>query len=71
MSEELPRWDKANGKPLAGLTRRRAAEVALFVWQPEPVLTVPAQQKVKVPAHLRLTRTGRADSRGLHLLRLQ
>jgi GH24 family phage-related lysozyme (muramidase) len=71
VSEELPRWDKANGKPLAGLTRRRAAEVALFVGQPEPVLTVPAQQKVKVPAHLRLTRTGRADSRGLHLLRLQ
>ena len=31
VSEELPRWDKANGKPLAGLTRRRAAEVALFV----------------------------------------
>jgi GH24 family phage-related lysozyme (muramidase) len=31
--EELPRWDKADGKPLAGLTRRRAAEVALFVGQ--------------------------------------
>jgi GH24 family phage-related lysozyme (muramidase) len=31
VSEELPRWDKADGKPLAGLTRRRAAEVALFV----------------------------------------
>ena len=31
--EELPRWDKANGKPLAGLTRRRAAELALFVGQ--------------------------------------
>jgi lysozyme len=34
VSEELPRWDKANGKPLAGLTRRRAAEVALFVGRP-------------------------------------
>jgi GH24 family phage-related lysozyme (muramidase) len=33
ITEELPRWDKANGKPLAGLTRRRAAEVALFVGQ--------------------------------------
>jgi GH24 family phage-related lysozyme (muramidase) len=32
-SEELPRWDKANGKVLPGLTRRRAAEVALFVGQ--------------------------------------
>jgi GH24 family phage-related lysozyme (muramidase) len=57
VSEELPRWDKADGRPLAGLTRRRADEVALFVGQ--------------LPAHLRLTRTGRADSRGLHLLRLQ
>lgn len=28
--QELPKWDKADGKPLAGLTRRRAAEVALF-----------------------------------------
>jgi GH24 family phage-related lysozyme (muramidase) len=28
--QELPKWDKANGKPLPGLTRRRAAEVALF-----------------------------------------
>ena len=33
VAEELPRWDKANGKPLAGLTRRRAAEVSLFVGQ--------------------------------------
>jgi GH24 family phage-related lysozyme (muramidase) len=31
VSDELPKWDKANGKPLAGLTRRRAAELALFV----------------------------------------
>jgi hypothetical protein len=28
--QELPKWNKANGKPLEGLTRRRAAEVALF-----------------------------------------
>jgi hypothetical protein len=28
--QELPKWDKANGRPLAGLTRRRATEVALF-----------------------------------------
>jgi lysozyme len=33
VNQELPRWDKANNKPLAGLTRRRAAEVALFVGQ--------------------------------------
>jgi GH24 family phage-related lysozyme (muramidase) len=29
--QELPKWDKANGQPLAGLTRRRAAEVALLL----------------------------------------
>jgi GH24 family phage-related lysozyme (muramidase) len=31
VSEELPRWNKADGKVLEGLTRRRNAEVALFV----------------------------------------
>ncbi len=31
--EELPRWDKADGQVLAGLTRRRAAEVRLFLGQ--------------------------------------
>ena len=31
--QELPKWDKADGKALAGLTRRRAAEVALFMGQ--------------------------------------
>jgi len=30
-SEELPRWNKDGTMPLPGLTRRRAAEVALFV----------------------------------------
>lgn len=29
--EELPKWDKANGQPLVGLTRRREAEVRLFL----------------------------------------
>jgi len=28
--QELPKWNKAGGKPLEGLTRRRDAEVALF-----------------------------------------
>jgi hypothetical protein len=31
ITAELPRWNKANGNALSGLTRRRAAEVALFV----------------------------------------
>lgn len=30
-AEEFLRWDKVNGKPLAGLARRREAEKALFL----------------------------------------
>lgn len=30
MGLELPKWNKAGGSVLAGLTRRRAAEVVLF-----------------------------------------
>lgn len=41
ISQELPRWNKANGQVLDGLTRRRKAEVELFVGhqlqQPAPV----------------------------------
>lgn len=53
--EELPRWNKADGKVLEGLTRRRNAEVALFVGhqlqQPESPtygnpLTVPHYQQL-------------------------
>lgn len=52
VSEELPKWDKANGKPLAGLTRRRAAEVALFVGQE---LQQPAKISPASPFSTRLT----------------
>ena len=38
---EFPRWNKAGGKELAGLTRRRAAEKALFE-KPVSVLARPA-----------------------------
>jgi GH24 family phage-related lysozyme (muramidase) len=34
IAAELPRWNKAGDKELPGLTRRRAAEVALFVGRP-------------------------------------
>ena len=30
-AEEFERWDKCNGKPLAGLARRRHAEKSLFL----------------------------------------
>ena len=42
--QELPKWDKANGAALPGLTRRRAAEVALFTGTATPPL--PLQQGV-------------------------
>ncbi len=32
--EELPKWNKANGKVMDGLANRRAAEVALFTGKP-------------------------------------
>ena len=32
-ANQLLRWDKAGGKQVAGLTRRRAAELALFLGQ--------------------------------------
>ena len=42
--QELPKWDKANGAALPGLTHRRAAEVALFTGTATPPL--PLQQGV-------------------------
>ena len=63
IGEELPRWIDKGLPSEPGLTRRRAAEVALFVGQE-------IQQGMKVPNHLRLTRTGDVDRRGLELLRL-
>jgi lysozyme len=33
VAEQFLRWDKVNGKPLAGLTRRRKAEREMFLGQ--------------------------------------
>jgi GH24 family phage-related lysozyme (muramidase) len=54
--QELPKWDKANGKPLLGLTRRRAAEVALFTGI-KPTTTPPPQPKLtpNAPFSFRVT----------------
>ncbi|EAW35266.1 glycoside hydrolase family protein [Lyngbya sp. PCC 8106] len=51
-SLEFPRWNKAGGQPLLGLTRRRMAERALFLgkpWQPflEYELLQLTQPKIK------------------------
>jgi GH24 family phage-related lysozyme (muramidase) len=54
--QELPKWDKANGKPLLGLTRRRAAEVALFTGT-KPTIAPPPQPKLtpNAPLSFRVT----------------
>ena len=44
--QELPKWDKANGAALPGLTRRRAAEVALFTGTAPAAPHLPLQQGV-------------------------
>jgi GH24 family phage-related lysozyme (muramidase) len=43
VAAELPRWNKSGGTPLAGLTRRRKAEVELFVGRQlqQPVTSAP------------------------------
>jgi GH24 family phage-related lysozyme (muramidase) len=56
VSEELPRWNKADGKVLEGLTRRRNAEVALFVGKPlQQPLPMPAKVTPDSPFSTRLT----------------
>ena len=62
--EELPRWNKADGKTLEGLVNRRKDEVSLFVNH--------VARKEGVPApHLLLTRTHQRDARGLEKLKLE
>ena len=53
--EELPRWDKADGKALPGLTRRRAAEVALFLGKAAEQPRQPAKLSPGSPFSARVT----------------
>ena len=56
--QELPKWDKADGKMLPGLSRRRAAEVALFTgtsWvpqQPAPKFSPSAPFSTLITPHI-------------------
>jgi len=57
VAAELPRWNKADGKPLEGLARRRAAEVALFLGAAAPPakpvkLTPSAPFSFKITPHI-------------------
>lgn len=59
VSEELPRWNKANGKVLQGLVNRRKDEVNLFVGniqqQQEPVKLSPNSPfSSRITPHIRL-----------------
>lgn len=63
--EELPRWNKADGKVLEGLKRRRAAEVALFAGG-----STASSETATGRPRLVLTRTRKRDARGLELLNL-
>jgi GH24 family phage-related lysozyme (muramidase) len=62
--EELPRWNKADGKILEGLVSRRKEEIAMFVG-------AKTDDKKKAAPHLLLTRTYKKDARGLEQLKLQ
>lgn len=67
---ELPRWNRGENGVLAGLARRRVAELALFTGEPAPPpLAVPAQQAIK--PYFKLTRDASPSShRGVELLTL-
>lgn len=62
--------NKASAKVLEVQQALRQARAAL-AGKTMPQLRLPAQQKMMLPPHLRLTRTGKVDARGLELLRLQ
>ena len=50
--QELPKWNKANGRPLAGLTRRRAAEVKLFTGHSAPRFTPSSPFTTLITPHI-------------------
>ena len=52
--EELPRWNKAGDVELPGLTRRRAAEVALFTGAKPVQLSLGSPFAARITPHIRL-----------------
>jgi GH24 family phage-related lysozyme (muramidase) len=61
-NEELPRWNKADGRELAGLTRRRAAELALFVGHPPLQQTSGFGNPLQVPWYQQMDSADRAQA---------
>jgi lysozyme len=54
-TEEFARWDKAGGKPVEGLARRRAAEQALFKGDTMGLGKILEKQKFKLPTSTKTT----------------
>jgi GH24 family phage-related lysozyme (muramidase) len=65
VAAELPRWNKAGDKELPGLTRRRAAEVALFVGRPAVEVQQPARaygNPLQVPWYAQMDSADRSQA---------
>ena len=63
-SEEFPRWNKAGGRVLTGLVRRRAAEKALFL---EPIGGIESLSRVDNPGEDTRARPDEASGRRKNL----
>jgi GH24 family phage-related lysozyme (muramidase) len=61
-AEELPRWNKASGRELPGLTRRRAAELALFLGRPPLQQTGGFGNPLQVPFYQQMDSADRAQA---------
>jgi lysozyme len=54
-AQEFAKWNKAGGKPVEGLTRRRTAEQALFKGDTMGLGKILEKQKFKLPASMKTT----------------
>jgi lysozyme len=73
-ADALLAWDKAGGRVLLGLTRRRRAERSLFlnpVAKPGPAAWLTAKELAMIREYDRLVRSGHAGSRRAAALREQ
>lgn len=62
-ADALLAWDKAGGRPVAGLTRRRRAERAMFLLAADPFPQYSEAEKAWIREYDRLVREGRARPR--------
>jgi lysozyme len=62
-ADELMKWNKVNGEPVLGLTRRRRRERALFLKQVDPLEGYTASEKRWIREYDRLVRENRDRDR--------